>query len=117
MSETREKIEDLEQLRESGDGIGRQVEPLPKIRDWLAAREIAVKKIAAFKIEFERACGLFAEASTALQVTGDYPSEVDKKIAESIDEHLRAVGALCRYGTAIGSAGEGFGCNHHFIED
>lgn len=117
MDDMHETIEDLEELIESGDCIGQQLELLQKIRDRLVARGAAVEKIAAFMVEFERACGLFAEASTALHAADDYASGVDVKIAESIDEHLRAVGALCRYGTALGSAGAGFGSDHHFIED
>lgn len=116
MTDVHGTIDELDKLIESGAGLGDRVELLQKIRDRLAARETAVEKISAFMVEFEKTCGLFAEASAALQAADDYASGIDVKIAESIDEHLRAVGALCRYGTVLGSTGAGFGCDHHFAE-
>lgn len=73
----------------------------------------------AFRAEFEKACNLFFVASEAVHAAGDYSSSVDARIADSIDEHLRAVDMLCRFGNAhgFGIAGDGFGEKHLFPDN
>lgn len=119
MNETRETIAELDKLVKSGELDNRQVQLFKKLRGQLVGRNAAVEKIAAFRTEFERACGLFAEASAAVNAANDYASEVDARIAKAIDEHLRAVDNLCRCGSehGFGTAGDGFGEEHLFPDN
>lgn len=117
--ETRETIAALDKLIASGDLDNQDAETLKKLRRMVVGRDTAVEKIEAFRTEFERACGLFFVASEAVHAADDYASSVDARIADSIDEHLRAVDMLCRFGNAhgFGIAGDGFGEKHLFPDN
>lgn len=119
MNETRETIAELDKLIGSGDLGERDVETLKKLRGMVVGRDVAVEKITAFRAEFERACGLFFVANEAVHSADDYSSSVDARIAMQIDEHLRAVDNLCRYGSAhgFGVPGDGFGEKHLFPDN
>lgn len=117
--ETRETVEALDKLIDSGNLDERDAELLKKLRGMVVGRDIAVEKIEAFRTAFEKACGLFFVASEAVHAAGDYGSSVDARIADAIDEHLRAVDMLCRFGSAhgFGIAGDGFGEKHLFPDN
>lgn len=117
--ETRETIAALDKLIASGDLDNRDAETLKRLRGMVVGRDIAVEKIEAFRTAFEKACGLFFVASEAVHAAGDYGSSVDARIADAIDEHLRAVDMLCRFGSAhgFGIAGDGFGEKHLFPDN
>lgn len=117
--ETRETVEALDKLIDSGNLDERDAELLKKLRGMVVGRDIAVEKIEAFRTAFEKACGLFFVASEAVHAAGDYGSSVDARIADGIDEHLRAVDMLCRFGSAhgFGIAGDGFGEKHLFPDN
>lgn len=118
-NEARETVEVLDKLITSGDLSERDVETFKRLRGMVVKRDTAVEKITAFRTEFERACGLFFVASEAVHAADDYASSVDARIADSIDEHLRAVDMLCRFGSAhgFGIAGDGFGEKHLFPDN
>lgn len=118
-NEARETVEALDKLIASGDLSEHDVETFKRLRGMVVRRDTAVEKIAAFRTEFERACGLFFVASEAVHAADDYASSVDARIAESIDEHLRAVDMLCRFGSVhgFGIAGDGFGEEHLFPDN
>ena len=119
MDETRETVEALDKLIDSGNFDERDVELFKRLRGMVVGRDIAVEKIEAFRTAFEKACGLFFVASEAVHAAGDYGSSVDARIADAIDEHLRAVDMLCRFGSAhgFGIAGDGFGEKHLFPDN
>lgn len=81
MSDTRSIVEELDKLIESGefDKLS-QIETLQRMRDRLISRDVAAEKIATFRTEFEKTCGLFYEVLEALDATDDYASMVDMKI-------------------------------------
>lgn len=116
MDETRETVEALDKLIDSGNFDERDVELFKKLRGMVVGRDGAVEKINAFRTQFERACGLFFVANEAVQSADDYASAVDARIATQIDEHLRAVDKLCRFGSSrgFGVPGDGFGEAHLF---
>lgn len=118
-NETHETIAALDRLIASGDLDDRDVETFKKLRGMVVERDTAVDKIKAFRTEFEKTCGLFFIATTAAHSAGDYASSVDARIANSIDEHLRAVDRLCRFGSehGFGIAGDGFGEEHLFPDN
>lgn len=111
-------VEELDKLIETSDDAA-QVELLTKMKNKIMQRNAAVEKIKAFRAELEKSCGLFYEALEAVNTAGDYASSVDARIADSIDEHLRAVDMLCRFGSAhgFGIAGDGFGEEHLFPDN
>lgn len=119
MNDVRETVAELDELIKSGDFGEREVELFKKLRGQLVGRDAAVEKIAAFRAEFERACGLFAEAQAAVHAADDYASGVDARIADAIDEHLRAADRLCHFGSALGFGvpGDGFGEEHLFADN
>lgn len=119
INETRETIAELDKLIGSGDLGERDVETLKKLRGMVVGRDVAVEKITAFRAEFEKACSLFFVASEAVHAADDYASSVDARIATQIDEHLRAVDRLCRFGSAggFGVPGDGFGEAHLFPDN
>lgn len=119
MNDVRETIAELDELIKSGDFGEREVELFKKLRGQLVGRDATVEKIEAFRTAFEKACGLFFVASEAVHAAGDYSSSVDARIADSIDEHLRAIDMLCRFGNAhgFGIAGDGFGEKHLFPDN
>ena len=116
-NEVHETIADLDKLIDSGKFDEHDVELFKKLRGMVIGRDAVVGKIKAFRSEFERACGLFYEAFEAVNSADDYASEVDARIAKSIDEHLRAADRLCRFGGAVGGKGDGFGEEHLFADN
>lgn len=78
MSETREIVQRLE--REMAD------------------RAAAVEKVDAFKNQLAQAIKAFMAADEAVRGLNDRDSIVDAQIATVIDEHLRAIDRLCRFG-------------------
>lgn len=64
----------------------------------MADRAAAVEKVDAFKIQLAQAVKAFMAADEAVRSLNDYDSEVDTQIAAAIDEHLRAIDRLCRFG-------------------
>lgn len=109
-------VEELDKLIETSDDAA-QVELLTRMRNEIVQRNAAVEKIKEFRAEFEKACGLFYEAFEAVNTADDYGSQVDRRIAKSIDEHLRAADMLCRFGSDVGVAGDGFGEEHLFADN
>lgn len=119
MNDVRETIAELDELIKSVDFGEREVEFFKKLRGQLVGRDAAVEKITAFRTEFERTCGFFSIASEAVHAADDYGSSVDARIADSIDEHLRAIDMLCRFGSVhgFGVPGDGFGEAHLFPDN
>lgn len=64
----------------------------------MADRAAAVEKVDAFKIQLAQAVKAFMAADEAVRSLNDYDSGVDTQIAAAIDEHLRAIDRLCRFG-------------------
>lgn len=64
----------------------------------MADRAAAVEKVDAFKNQIAQAVKAFMAADGAVRSLNDYDSEVDTQIAAAIDEHLRAIDRLCRFG-------------------
>lgn len=64
----------------------------------MADRAAAVEKVDAFKNQLAQAVKAFMAADEAVRSLNDYDSEVDTQIAAAIDEHLRAIDRLCRFG-------------------
>lgn len=73
----------------------------------IADRSAAVEEVDAFKNQLARAIKAFMAADEAVRGLNDHDSEIDTKIAAAIDEHLRAIDRLCRFGI-----GGGFGEEH-----
>lgn len=63
-----------------------------------ADRSAAVEEVDAFKNQLARAIKAFMAADEAVRGLNDHDSEIDTKIAAAIDEHLRAIDRLCRFG-------------------
>ena len=61
----------------------------------MADRAAAVEKVDAFKNQLAKA---FMAADEAVRGLNDRDSIVDAQIATVIDEHLRAIDRLCRFG-------------------
>lgn len=64
----------------------------------IADRAAAVEKVGAFKVQFNQAIKAFMDADSAVRDVNDHDSEIDAQIATAIDEHLRAIDRLCRFG-------------------
>lgn len=64
----------------------------------MAQRAAAVEKVDAFKAQLNQAIKAFMVADEAVRGLNDHDSEIDTKIAAAIDEHLRAIDRLCRFG-------------------
>lgn len=64
----------------------------------MADRAAAVEKVDAFKAQLNQAIKAFMAADEAVRGLNDHDSEIDTKIAAAIDEHLRAIDRLCRFG-------------------
>lgn len=73
----------------------------------IADRSAAVEEVDAFKNQLARAIKAFMDADEAVRGLNDHDSEIDTKIAAAIDEHLRAIDRLCRFGID-----DGFGEEH-----
>lgn len=61
-------------------------------------RAAAVEKVDAFKAQLNQAIKAFMAADEAVRGLNDHDSIVDTQIANSIDEHLRAIDMLCHFG-------------------
>ena len=77
----------------------------------IADRAAAVEKVDAFKVQFNQAIKAFMDADSAVRDVNDHDSEIDAQIATAIDEHLRAIDMLCRFGID-----GGFGKKHPIKE-
>lgn len=64
----------------------------------MADRAAAVEKVNAFKNQLAQAIKAFMAADEAVRGLNDRDSIVDAQIATVIDEHLRAIDRLCRFG-------------------
>lgn len=64
----------------------------------MADRAAAIEKVDAFKVQFNQAIKAFMDADSAVRDLNDHDSEIDAQIATAIDEHLRAIDRLCRFG-------------------
>ena len=73
----------------------------------MADRAAAVEKVDAFKNQLAQAIKAFMAADEAVRGLNDHDSIVDAQIATVIDEHLRAIDRLCRFGID-----DGFGEEH-----
>lgn len=73
-------------------------EIVQRLESEMAQRAAAVEKVNAFKTQFNRAIKVFMAADEAVRELNDHDSIVDTQIANSIDEHLRAIDKLCRFG-------------------
>lgn len=74
------------------------MEVVHRLEREMADRAAAVEKVDAFKAQFNQAIKAFMAADEAVRSLNDHDSEIDAKIASSIDEHLRAIDKLCRFG-------------------
>ena len=86
-------------------------EIVQRLEHEMAQRAAAVEKVDAFKAQFNRAIKAFMAADEAVRGLNDHDSEVDTQIATAIDEHLRAIDRLCRFGID-----GGFGEKHPVID-
>ena len=73
-------------------------EIVQRLEHEMAQRASAVEKVDAFKVQFNQAIKAFMAADEAVRGLNDHDSEVDTQIATAIDEHLRAIDGLCRFG-------------------
>lgn len=64
----------------------------------MADRAAAVEKVDAFKNQLAQAIKALMAADEAVRDLNDHDSIVDAQIATVIDEHLRAIDRLCRFG-------------------
>lgn len=64
----------------------------------MADRAVAVERVDAFKVQFNQAIKAFMAADEAVRSLNDHDSIVDAQIATVVDEHLRAIDRLCRFG-------------------
>lgn len=64
----------------------------------MADRAAAVEKVDTFKVQFNQVIKAFMDADSAVRGLNDHDSEIDAQIATAIDEHLRAIDMLCRFG-------------------
>lgn len=64
----------------------------------MADRATAVEKVDAFKNQLAQTIKAFMAADEAVRGLNDRDSIVDAQIATVIDEHLRAIDRLCRFG-------------------
>lgn len=64
----------------------------------MADRATAVEKVDAFKNQLAQAIKAFMAADEAVRGLNDRDSIVEAQIATVIDEHLRAIDRLCRFG-------------------
>ena len=73
----------------------------------MADRAAAVEKVDGFKNQLAQAIKALRAADEAVRGLNDHDSIVDAQIATVIDERLRAIDRLCRFGI-----GGGFGEEH-----
>lgn len=73
-------------------------EIVQRLEHEMALRAAAVEKVDAFKAQLNQAIKAFMAADEAVRGLNDHDSIVDTQIANSIDEHLRAIDMLCHFG-------------------
>lgn len=73
-------------------------EIVQRLEHEMALRAAAVEKFDAFKAQLNQAIKAFMAADEAVRGLNDHDSIVDTQIANSIDEHLRAIDMLCHFG-------------------
>ena len=73
-------------------------EIVQRLEHEMALRGAAVEKVDAFKAQLNQAIKAFMAADEAVRGLNDHDSIVDTQIANSIDEHLRAIDMLCHFG-------------------
>lgn len=73
-------------------------EIVQRLESEMAQRAAAVEKVDAFKVQLNQAIKAFMDAGSAVRGLNDHDSEIDAQIATAIDEHLRAIDMLCRFG-------------------
>lgn len=73
-------------------------EIVQRLEHEMALRAAAVEKADAFKAQLNQAIKAFMAADEAVRGLNDHDSIVDTQIANSIDEHLRAIDMLCHFG-------------------
>lgn len=73
-------------------------EIVQRLEHEMAQRAAAVEKADVFKVQFNQAIKAFMAADEEVRGLNDHDSEVDTQIATAIDEHLRAIDRLCRFG-------------------
>lgn len=71
------------------------MEAVHRLEREMADRASAVEKVDIFKAQFNQA---IKAADEAVRSLNDHDSIVDTQIANAIDEHLRAINRLCRFG-------------------
>ena len=87
------------------------MEAVHRLEREMADRASAIEKVDAFKAQFNRAIKAFMASDEAVRGLNDHDGEVDTQIATAIDEHLRAIDRLCRFGID-----GGFGKKHPIKE-
>lgn len=75
-----------------------EIRNVQRLEREIADRSAAVEEVDAFKNQLARAIKAFMAADEAVRGLNDHDSEIDTKIAAAIDEHLRAIDRLCRFG-------------------
>lgn len=73
-------------------------EIVQRLEHEMALRAAVVEKVDAFKAQLNQAIKAFMAADEAVRGLNDHDSIVDTQIANSIDEHLRAIDTLCHFG-------------------
>ena len=73
-------------------------EIVQRLEHEMALRAAAVEKVDAFKAQLNQAIKAFMAADEAVRGLNDHDSIVDTQIANSIDDHLRAIDMLCHFG-------------------
>ena len=73
-------------------------EIVQRLEHEMALRSAAVEKVDAFKAQLNQAIKAFIAADEAVRGLNDHDSIVDTQIANTIDEHLRAIDMLCHFG-------------------
>lgn len=73
-------------------------EIVQRLEHEMALRAAAVEKVDTFKAQLNQAIKAFMAADEAVRGLNDHDSIVDTQIANSIDEHLRAIDMLCHFG-------------------
>lgn len=74
------------------------MEVVHRLEREMADRAAAVEKVDAFKNQLAQAIKAFMAADEAVRGLNDHDSIVDAQTATVIDEHLRAIDRLCRFG-------------------
>lgn len=74
------------------------MEVVHRLEREMADRASAVEKVDAFKNQLAQAIKTFMAADEAVRGLNDHDSIVDAQTATVIDEHLRAIDRLCRFG-------------------